>query len=581
MPAIRHVAIRHFRGFEEFATPLPRHVVVVGEPGAGRSDLVEAIVRVLDPDYWRAHRADELDFHELDSSRAAQVELTIGALTQAGLDALTPHLELWDTPTEALIPELADPAQHDATRHEDVVRISYQLTLAENGRLEETTFWTKGSTPERSLPVRSSEREFLPFYAQRGMSARPLDLTGRGELRMLIDAQTGDPFETAIEDFLHGVAEAAAAFSEHPRVRASLEALLDPLRLVRRFDPAVAAEDTLRFLPEGGAVSGLLRSLSAALTLQQGPSDFPVARHGTSATAALRAGLLVAAASQADGSIVAVDDISGELDPALARHLAAKLRGAAGQAIVTARDSSVSDAFEPEEVVRLSWRGDTRQVHRGRRPVDRGDRLAQRYFAWQLAPALGASTVVVVEGIHDRLALDTLVRRMTEDGTGPSFAAAGIEIVEANGAGEVKKVAAQAKSLGLYVVALFDNDLAAGRPAPPDVTNAAGEADVVLYLPATVDLESILTDGISDADLLATLSELVAVVPGLAPPPNWRTLTGEALRAAAIRLLHGPTGSLHALFVRALPVLGPGAAALVHRLHELGAARASTGIVSL
>jgi putative ATP-dependent endonuclease of OLD family len=95
MPAIRHVAIRHFRGFEEFATPLPRHVVVVGEPGAGRSDLVEAIVRVLDPDYWRAHRADELDFHELDSSRAAQVELTIGALTQAGLDALTPHLELW------------------------------------------------------------------------------------------------------------------------------------------------------------------------------------------------------------------------------------------------------------------------------------------------------------------------------------------------------------------------------------------------------------------------------------------------------------------------------------------------------
>jgi hypothetical protein len=170
---------------------------------------------------------------------------------------------------------------------------------------------------------------------------------------------------------------------------------------------------------------------------------------------------------------------------------------------------------------------------------------------------------------------------MTEDGTGPSFAAAGIEIVEANGAGEVKKVAAQARSLGLYVVALFDNDIGPDLPPPADVTNAALEADVVLYLPPTVDLERVLTQGISDSDLVAVLSELAGVVPGLTLPPNWHRQTGAALRSTTMRLLHGPSGSLHALFVRALPAVGPQAVALVKRLHELATARTATGIVSL
>jgi hypothetical protein len=46
---IARVQITRFRGFESFVL-LPReHVVVVGEPRAGRSDLVAALRRVLEP----------------------------------------------------------------------------------------------------------------------------------------------------------------------------------------------------------------------------------------------------------------------------------------------------------------------------------------------------------------------------------------------------------------------------------------------------------------------------------------------------------------------------------------------------
>jgi hypothetical protein len=581
MPAVRHVAIRNFRGFRDFETALPPHAVVVGEPGAGRSDLVEGLVRVLDGDYWKSRRGDELDFFRLDETQPAEITVVLGNLSASALATFALYLEIWDKVDGRLVPDLVPPATQDPARHEDVVRIRYSLVRRDDGRLDELVYWPKASTPERQIPVRAGDRDYLPFFWQRGVAGKPLDLAGRGELRGLVDAQQGDAFDTAIAAFMDGVRGAASTFSEHPRVKAALDELLLPLREVRRFDPGLAAEETIRFLPDGGAVSGLLRSLSAALTLSQGPSEFPVIRHGTTAAAALRAGVLVAAAAKSEGAIVAVDDMSGDLDPALARHLGGKLRAAAGQAILTTRDASLVDAFEPEEVVRLSWSGGERVVHRGHRPIDHADRVAQRYFGWQIAPALSSSAVVIVEGVHDRLVLDAAGRRLADEAVGPSFAAAGIEVIEANGAGEVPKVAAQAKSLGLYVVALFDNDNAAGAATPAHVTAAAREADVVLYLPPDVDLERILTDGVGDADLQTTLAELAALVPGLPLPAGWSGRTGRDLERIARRLLHGPSGSLHALFVRAVPHLGPEVPRLVARLHGLATARAETGIVAL
>ena len=46
---IARVEITRFRGFQSFVL-IPRdHVVVIGEPRAGRSDLVAALRRVLEP----------------------------------------------------------------------------------------------------------------------------------------------------------------------------------------------------------------------------------------------------------------------------------------------------------------------------------------------------------------------------------------------------------------------------------------------------------------------------------------------------------------------------------------------------
>src|SRR5262245_24906156 len=106
MAAIRHVRIQNFRGFVEFSTPLPCHAVLVGEPGAGRSDLIEAVIRTLDPEALRRRQATELDISEPSRGKPATVEVTIGDLSESARSSLFNQLEFWDRESELVVTEM-------------------------------------------------------------------------------------------------------------------------------------------------------------------------------------------------------------------------------------------------------------------------------------------------------------------------------------------------------------------------------------------------------------------------------------------------------------------------------------------
>ncbi len=88
---------RHFRGFAH-AVVLPRgHALVVGEPRAGRSDLLAALKRVLDPDATKA-TLEEWDFHGRDLGRDIEIEVVLGELAPDLRHRFLGELEFW-TPT--------------------------------------------------------------------------------------------------------------------------------------------------------------------------------------------------------------------------------------------------------------------------------------------------------------------------------------------------------------------------------------------------------------------------------------------------------------------------------------------------
>jgi putative ATP-dependent endonuclease of the OLD family len=429
-------------------------------------------------------------------------------------------------------------------------------------------------------PVKRSERAFLPFFWQRGVTMRPLDLAGRGELRDLIDRQPGEEFAAAVDRFVSEVSDASARFSDQERVKAALEAVFAPLRAARRVRPEDASR-LVRFLPDGGAPSGLLRSLAAAVTLSDGPEFLPAARHGSTLIGALRAGALVAAAKHQERAIVAVDDFGGEFDPHLALHLARELRTLSGQAIVTTRTPSVVDAFRISEIVRFYRSPGGRSAARGPQGNKRAERVAAQFYAGRLTRVLGASAVVVVDGVHDRLALEALERRATAAGKLPSLAGAGIVYVDVGGSGQLHKVAQAAKQLGLYVIALLDNDQPANARPNADVQRAVAEADVGLWLPPRCKLEWALTEGISDGDLKRAVSALTEAMPDLRIPAGLAAMAAETLRQAVRTLLHDSKGTVHAAYVEALHErrLAPTAITLLARLRQMAIERAEAGLV--
>ena len=77
---VKELHIWRFRGFSDLTVRPKGHVVVMGEPGAGRSNLVEGLARVLDADASRTRITTELDFHNSDTSQPVRARLSLQSM---------------------------------------------------------------------------------------------------------------------------------------------------------------------------------------------------------------------------------------------------------------------------------------------------------------------------------------------------------------------------------------------------------------------------------------------------------------------------------------------------------------------
>ena len=192
--------IRKFRGFD-LAQILPAgHVLLCGEPGAGRSDVIEALDRVLSPDSTRTRLPSDLDFYRRDTGQRAEVEVVLGALGDELEQLFFDHLEVWDHKTRQLVDEQADPAALDRDRYDLVVRLCYRARW--DPKEEQGEHWVdyaKTADPDADYFERLSrtERERLPFAAVDARS-RPLDIGTRGVFRRLVEASAGGDFSKAL-----------------------------------------------------------------------------------------------------------------------------------------------------------------------------------------------------------------------------------------------------------------------------------------------------------------------------------------------------------------------------------------------
>ena len=496
----------------------------------------------------RSQTTTELDFHVRDTSENIRIQVVLGDLEETLQQDFWDQLEIWDTASACLISETDDPADIDNGNHEWVLRLGYcGQWLPDDERCDETIFYAKASDPESNLFARVARRDLrlLGFRCLDWGITRVLDLGPRGNFRQLVDGSGGEDFADAIAEYLDAVSQAANRFTETSQVKAAISAVLSSLEGLSEFSRADKTQ-LFQFTPDGGSLSGLLRSLRPAIDFADGAGNLPLWRQGSITTSELRVAEALALA-RSGGSIIAVDDLGDGMDAGTSAHFASVMKKCAGQAWITTRTSAVGEVFNPEEIVRLGRSyGGARVAHQGKQPTTKAENVAAKHWHRNLLPALSFRSVIIVEGPNDFTALHNLSLRLFEERDIPLPATRGVAIISAGATGgggyaNVLKLANNAKDMGLRVAAGVDGDVQ--TEAQQYIANNASSAHAIVRLPQRYAIERAMVEEVTDIALQQAAAD-VALSAGLGAQQHME-------RPALISFIK--RHSLHGPFIDALP----------------------------
>ncbi len=550
---ILEVSIQRFRGFEDLTLQPEQHVALVGEPRAGRSDLVEALRRVLTVDGVRQTTPSELDLWMLDREFRAEVSVVLGDLGPELEQDFLDHLEAWD-PITAALAEPLQPTQSGAIEDTEwVVRLCYRIEWSHDQ--EQAVHWVdfpNESDPGSGVFTHVPRRllDLLPVVVIEG-SGRPLRLSPRAVFRRILEDSGSNTLGGALDSLVDALANAGDALAKDADVKSSAVNVLKPVEGSLGSD--ASTDDILQFVPEGGSLSGILRSLQPALDLG-GPGHLPLYRHGATADALLQAGEALAATADC-GAVVLLDDFGEGLDSMSARHLASLFRKRSGQVWISTRRSAAVEPFGANELVRLFVRDGSRRAAQLGELKTKAERIAARHLTLQLLPAASASAVAILEGPHDRAALDALANELLQSADQPLPSAHGIALIDAGvvdgsgGATAVARLAALGTRLGFHIVGVIDGD--PGEDGKAYLAAAEAAADRVVRLPDGAAIEVALIADLSAPVVVQALRDLCSAY-DIAEPPELDTQSGGALLKSVISILK-KNGGLHAQFLELLP----------------------------
>jgi putative ATP-dependent endonuclease of OLD family len=536
-------------------------------PRAGRSDIIAALTRALDPmstrsqprlyDLWQsaadaptqedvpgdANSSKDAATQDTSLVRAdfAEVEVTLGNLGRDLEQACDGFLE-----PQGPDGQPSDQLDSDAEA-EFCVRITYRVAYdAPTDTLDHFVYFPLTSNPAAGdfarVPIRT--RRLMPVVIVG--DSRPLQVRVEGTLRKLLQTKDAQATTDALSRFKDAIDAATSDLALEPVVAATLDALLVAGAAGRHLSEELLTSSEVTFRAEDGSLAGLLRAIQPALNLDDA-GTLTLQCHGSTVEAVLAVAEALLA-TEPPGTVVAIaDDFGDGLDTASAEHLAGALRCSSSQAWISTRRAEVARAFDPSELLRLTRHEGIRAFHAIQPPVDRKELASLRLLHSQLLPALTCRTLVLVEGPHD-LTVFTLADRRRPPG-GVPLSANGIRVVSADsgmggGTGQVERAAHLARQLGFRVIAFIDGS---SKWEGDGQFRIAAETDVLIRLPAGYAIERALTSGV-DALALRDVAETVFATYGLLD--SLGTPSDDDLESAVVSLLHR-TG-IHGPFLEGL-----------------------------
>jgi hypothetical protein len=567
---ISRLRLHDFRGWADLDLRPARHLLLAGVPRAGRSDIILALTRLLDPastllqpvlaDIRQQRSAPEPtdgDAQTVDGNGndepVADVHAVVAPAGYAEVEATLVDL---DAELEQLCEGFLEPLDGDGQVDESEnagpdaalgVRLAYRVSYdPKTDALTPVVFFPVRSNPktEQYARVPVALRRALPVVVLN--AARPLQLRAEGLLRRLVTDRDADAAATAFRALEQAVATATDALSADATIAGTLDAVLQAGGLASHLGDAPPTAADVRFRPEDGSLAALLRAVQPALELDDA-GLMSLSNHGSTAATVLAAAEALLLVASVEGVVVLVDDFGDALDAATAEHLAAVLRARADQVWLSTRRPEAARAFAPGELVRLSRTATGRAHHLVPEPTDKKEAALRRLLHAQLLPALTAPVVAITEGLNDLTAYSAADRHRSA--TALPLSAAGVRLICADngsggGTGQIPRVATLARALGFRTIALIDGDPT--KKNSDVVAEIESTCDAVVRLPDAAAVEVALTAGVD----VKALRAAAAVLPAYGVPDPTVGKADDDVSGALVKLLHSK--GLHEQFLDAL-----------------------------
>ena len=355
LPRLNRLQVQDFRNYETLEVAIGADLVaLVGENGAGKTNLLEAI-SLLAPGRG-LRRADLAEASRIGGpgrwAIAADIETTQGSI------AMGTGVEPGEPGRKYRLDRATVPS---ATRFAEHIRIIW-LTPAQDGLFS-------GTAGERR---RYLDRLVLAVDPGHGARVNALERALRSRNRLLEDERYDPAWASAIEREIAetGVAVAAARFETIARLSALIErhraddalfphavvALDGEIECRAGNEPAADTEDWFRTklretrARDRAAGRTLTGPQTCDLKVRHGPKDVPAERASTGEQKALLIGLLLAQARLVEEMsgitpIMLLDEIAAHLDPLRRRALYQRLATLGGQVFMTGTDAGLFEGL--------------------------------------------------------------------------------------------------------------------------------------------------------------------------------------------------------------------------------------------
>lgn len=464
---VSRLSIENFRGIAKAELHFTGHTLLVGGNNVGKSTICEALDLVLGPDRLnRTPPVEEFDFRNA-SYLAADGETPIPIRIEAVLTDLTEDirnmcaasLEFWHKAQHRLLGE----GEVELVDYPDVEPCLRLVTSARYD-IEEDQFVAR-TTYGRANEEPGEEPKPIPIRVKRAIGFLYLRTIRTGSRALSLERGT-------LLDNILRMKEARKGMWESIRTRlASLDPPIDedatelgPIldeiesRLAEYIAPGSEGRSTRLFVSQLTR-EHLRKTIAFFLTMGQGESAVPFQQAGTGTLNTLVLALLTFIADlKKDNVIFAMEEPEIALPPHTQRRIANYLLEETSQCFVTSHSPYVIERFEPDGIVKLSRNEAGELVGLPiKLPAGMKAKNYRQNFRRAIAEAMLGQGVIVGEGVTERDALLVVAQRMeAADQDRFPLDVAGIAVISADGDGNLEKLGAFFKEIGVPAFALFD-----------------------------------------------------------------------------------------------------------------------------